>query len=259
MPYLCLSLRLTDPQAMWRGKQSREKLRSIIAQMIQQQRDSKLQEKEKKKTRKTITKYLWHSSRRWRSGSKSNLSIDSDNSPTDNSTVVTKKSGVRSDAEEARSRTPERRSPFDRRKSKQLDDHSTDEDDSTPPPIAQLEFMTTRPISTQSFQSDASTSITKQNSWLPPLRSPFTSRPASFRREASQLSGISGITLSSWESNIERNLRKQTSPDEAKRVIDEELENKEVCWHRMATSLPLSHSLSFSLLLCMASSLVDNS
>jgi hypothetical protein len=216
---------------MWRGKQSREKLRAIIAQMIQQQRESKSQEKEKKKTRRTITNYLWHSSRRWRSGSKSNLSVDSDNSPTDNSTVVTKKSGVRSEVDELKSKTPEdRRSPFERRHSKQVDEpNSSDEDGSNPPPIAQLEFMTSRPISTQSFQSDASTSITKQNSWLPPLRSPFTSRPASFRRETSQLSGISGITLSSWESNIERNLRKQTSGDEPMgAIIDEAPENKEV-------------------------------
>lgn len=200
-------------------------MRSIIAQMMQQQRDSKIQDREKKKSRKTLTKFLWHSSRRWRSGSKSNLSVDSDNSPTDNSTVVTKKSGVRSEADESISKSHERRSPFpERRKSKHLEDEATDDDDSSPP-ITQLEFMTSKPISTQSLQSE--TGISKQNSWLPPLRSPFTSRPASFRRETSQLSGISGITLSSWESNIERNLRKSGGP-QPNGAIDEELENKEV-------------------------------
>lgn len=210
---------------MWRGKQSREKLRSIIAQMMQQQRDTKIYDKEKKKSRKTLTKFLWSSSRRWRSGSKSNLSVDSDNSPTDNSTVITKKSAVRSEAEESVSKSQERRSPYpERRKSKHLDDE-TDDDNSSSPPIAQLEFMTSKPISTQSLESESG--ITKQNSWLPPLRSPFTSRPASFRRETSQLSGISGITLSSWESNIERNLRK--SGQQQNGVIDEGLENKEVC------------------------------
>jgi hypothetical protein len=239
-------------QAMWRGKQSREKLRSIIALMIQQQRESRLQGsgdgKEKKKNRKTLTKFLWQSSRRWRSGSKSNLSVDSDNSPTDNSTVVTKKSGLRSDAEEnnSASKSHERRSPFLERGSSPntgagggggrggygalgLGHEDDDEDDSTPPPIAQLEFMTSRPISSQSLQSEAG--ISKQNSWLPPLRSPFSSRPASFRREVSQLSGISGITLSSWESNIERNLRKQgqqQSPTAAEAQLEEEAIKEEV-------------------------------
>lgn len=52
--------------------------------------------------------------------------------------------------------------------------------------------------------------MSRHSSWLAPLRPSFLFSPT-FHREASQKSCISGITMSSWESSVDRKIHKQLS------------------------------------------------
>jgi len=208
-------------QAMWRGKQSREKLRSIIAQMVEQHRNMNSEEK-KKHNRRSLRKIIWNASKRSMSSSSfaqqdspdSTLKDDrSSASRRSNSSrrffmprMSSKRGSNRSQSEVDGTNNGEKPREDVERK---VENDNSDEDQYSSPPIAQLEFQTSRPISARSEAMCSDTS--RQSSWLAPLRSPFSSRPASFRREASQISGISGITLSSWESAVDRKLRKQKS------------------------------------------------
>jgi hypothetical protein len=214
---------------MWRGKQSREKLRKVIADMMLQNQRSKLSRESRKQSRKSLRNLLRLPSRRRSMSDVSHNSDDTSGSKSgpspDDASVYSffKKKKNRPSGGESRTNS---KSPVDlddrsgcREEEEEEEEYCEDKSaDSPPPPVQQLEFSGKRPVSMQSMNSEADEGGelgTKQSSWLAPLRGGFK-RPSSFRREDSAVSGISAITKSSWESAVDRHLHKQVSMSSVK-------------------------------------------
>lgn len=220
---------------MWRGKQSREKLRKVIADMMLKNRRDKFSKESKKLGRKSLRSILRLSSSRrsFRSNSEASPASDDESSksgPDDHSVlskIFTGKKKVRRSQSgggsasvslsnsHADSKSPAGSVAKEGEEYDYVPTPGEEEEESfSSPPVQHLNFMSTRPISMQSMETDVSEGeLGKQSSWLAPLRGGFK-RPASFRREDSAVSAVSGITQSSWESAVDRNIRKQLSKED---------------------------------------------